>query len=70
MGGVCGAKLDSRDFGPKRKIDRDIYWVEVPAEQEQEAREILRRHGIVPVVEENVLLDAALRKKPQDGNAL
>ena len=70
MGGGCGAKLDPRDFGPKGKIDRDIYWVEVPAEQEQEAREILRRHGIVPVVEENVLLDAALRKKPQDGNAL
>ena len=70
MGGGCGAKLDPRDFGPKGKIDRDIYWVEVPVEREQEAREILRRHGIVPVVEENVLLDAALRKKPQDGNAL
>ena len=28
--------------------------------------EILRRRGIVPVVEENVLLDAALRKKPAD----
>ena len=29
-------------------------------------REILRRSGIVPEVEENVLLDAALRKKPHE----
>ena len=29
-------------------------------------REILRRSGIVPEVAENVLLDAALRKKPHE----
>ena len=33
--------------------------------REERAREILRSAGIVPVVEENVLLDAALRKKPK-----
>ena len=65
MGGGCGAKLDPRDFGGRGRIDRDIYWVEVPVEAEEEAREILRRRGIVPEVEENVLQDAALRKKPK-----
>ncbi len=66
MGGGCGAKLDPRDFGGHGRIDREIYWVSVPAKREEEAREILRRSGIVPEVEENVLLDAALRKKPHD----
>ena len=66
MGGGCGAKLDPRDFGPKGKIDRDIYWISVLAEKEEEARSILRQSGIVPEVEENVLRDAALRKKPNE----
>ena len=66
MGGGCGAKLDPRDFGPRGRIDREIYWVEVPAEEEEKARDILRAKGLVPVVEEGVLLDAALRKKPED----
>lgn len=66
MGGGCGAKLDPRDFGGHGRIDRDIYWVAVKADDEEKAREILRRSGIVPVVEENVLLDAALRKRPKE----
>ena len=66
MGGGCGAKLDPRDFGGHGRIDREIYWVSVPAKSEEQAREILRRGGLVPEVEENVLLDAALRKKPHD----
>ena len=66
MGGGCGAKLDPRDFGGHGKIDRDIYWVDVKQSDEEKAREILRQSGIVPVVEENVLLDAALRKKPKE----
>ena len=66
MGGGCGAKLDPRDFGGHGRIDREIYWVSVPVKREEEAREILRRSGIVPVVEEDVLLDAALRKKPKN----
>ena len=64
MGGGCGAKLDPRNFGSKGVIDRDIYWVKVIAGDEEKAREILRQNGIVPVTQEDVLLDAALRKKP------
>lgn len=66
MGGGCGAKLDPRDFGGRGRIDREIYWIEVPQSQEERAREILRENGLVPVVEENVLLDAALRKSPDE----
>ena len=68
MGGGCGAKLDPRDFGPRGKIDREIYWVDVVQSREAEAREILRQAGLVPEVEENVLMDAALRKKPKEEN--
>ena len=66
MGGGCGAKLDPRNFGSKGVIDRDIYWVKVIAGDEEKAREILRQNGIVAEVQEDVLLDAALRKKPKE----
>ena len=66
MGGGCGAKLDPRDVGGRGRSDRDIYGVKVLAGDEDRAREILRRSGIVPVVEEDVLLDAALRKRPKE----
>ncbi len=66
MGGGCGAKLDPRNFGSKGVIDRDIYWVKVIAGDEEKAREILRKNGVVAEVEENVLADAALRKRPED----
>lgn len=67
MGGGCGAKLDPRDFGSRGRIDREIYWVDVLEEEEREARDILRRAGIaLPAIDEDLLLDAALRKKPKD----
>ena len=66
MGGGCGAKLDPRDFGARGRIDRDIYWVKVIQGDEDKARDILRRSGIVPVVEDDVLLDAALRNRPRE----
>ena len=66
MGGGCGAKLDPRDFGSHGRIDREIYWIEVPGRTEGKAREALKRRGLVPEVEENVLLDAAFRKKQED----
>ena len=66
MGGGCGAKLDPRDFGGRGKIDRDIYYVKVIAGDEEKAREILRRNGIVTEVQDDVLLDAALRKRPKE----
>ena len=65
MGGGCGAKLDPRDFGGRGKIDREIYWVEVPEDEEEHAKQILRENGIVGGIEENLLLDAALRKHPE-----
>ena len=64
MGGGCGAKLDPRNFGPKGTIDREIYWVKVIEGDEEKAREVLRRKGLVAEVEKDVLLDAALRKTP------
>lgn len=66
MGGGCGAKLDPRDFGGHGKIDRDIYWVKVIEGDEEKAKEILKHSGIIAEVEEDVLLDAALRKRPKD----
>ena len=66
MGGGCGAKLDPRDFGAKGRIDREIYWVKVIEGDEEKAREILRRSGIVPVVETDLMTDAALKKRPED----
>ncbi len=65
MGGGCGAKLDPRDFGGHGRIDRDIYWISVIQGDEEKAQEILRRNGLVAEVEADVLLDAALRKKPK-----
>ena len=66
MGGGCGAKLDPRNFGSHGTIDRDIYWVKVAVGDVEKAKDILRQNGLVPVVEEDVLLDAALRKRPKE----
>ncbi len=60
----CGAKLDPRNFGDRGKIDRDIYWIRVNAEDEAKAVEILKKNGLVPQVDEDILLDASQRKKP------
>ena len=60
----CGAKLDPRNFGEKGKIDRDIYWIRVPAEDEAKALEILKKNGMVPQIDKDILVDASLRKKP------
>ena len=40
---VCGggAKLDPRDFGGRGKIDRNLYYIEVPVSQAERARQIL-----------------------------
>lgn len=61
----CGAKLDPRNFGSKGKIDRDIYWIRVPEEEVEKAKEVLRTNGLVPVVDQDLLLDASLRVKPR-----
>lgn len=37
----CGAKLDIRDFGPRGKIDRDMYYIDVAEKEAGRAREVL-----------------------------
>ena len=60
--GGCGAKLDPRDFGAKGKIDRDIYWVDVPVDDVRRADEVLKKNGILASVDEYILMDAKDRK--------
>lgn len=64
IAGGCGAKLDPRDFGGRGRIDRDIYWIKVAEDDEEKAREILRRSGLVAEVDESVMTDAALKERP------
>ncbi|MBE6909639.1 MAG: hypothetical protein E7474_08755 [Ruminococcaceae bacterium] len=66
LAGGCGAKLDPRDFGAKGKIDREIYWVSVIAADEERARDILRKNGIVAEIADDLMTDAALRKRPEE----
>ena len=63
MAGGCGAKLDPRDFGKKGKIDRDIYYIRVRAADADRVREILRRNGITAGIDEDLMTDAALKKR-------
>ena len=62
MAGGCGAKLDPRDFGPKGKIDHDIYYIKVNETDEEKAKEILRENGLTAGIAEDLMVDAALRK--------
>lgn len=47
----CGAKLDIRDFGPRGKIDRNMYYIDVAEREWAAARDVLAKAGI-PVVGE------------------
>lgn len=42
----CGSKLDPRDFGPKGKIDRQMYRITLPAEEAERGRRILEELGV------------------------
>ena len=44
--GGCGAKLDVRDFGPKGRIDRALYYLDVPVDHAGRARAILTVAGL------------------------
>ena len=57
MAGGCG------DFGKKGKIDRDIYYIRVRAADADRVREILRRNGITAGIDEDLMTDAALKKR-------
>lgn len=39
--GGCGCKLDIRNFGPKGRIDRELYIVAVPASELERAKSVL-----------------------------
>lgn len=39
--GGCGCKLDIRNFGPKGRIDREMYVVSVPASELEKAKSAL-----------------------------
>ena len=39
--GGCGSKLDIRNFGPNGRIDREEYFITVPAEEAERARKVL-----------------------------
>ncbi len=38
----CGAKLDNRDFGPRGKIDRDIYTLRVLSQDQDRAKRLVQ----------------------------
>lgn len=61
--GGCGAKLDPRAFGGGKVVDRDIYRIEVRESDKARALDLIRAHGIVPVVDDTVGMDAALKVK-------
>lgn len=46
-----GGMVDPRDFGAGHAIDRDIYYIDVPASQKEAARAAARKHGLVLCVE-------------------
>lgn len=39
--GGCGCKLDIRNFGPKGRIDREMYVIAVPVEETERAAAVL-----------------------------
>ena len=41
--GGCGAKLDIRDFGPKGKIDRNYYYIDVKPADADQAKACLKK---------------------------
>ena len=50
----CGSKLDPRNFGAGGKIDREVYYVDVLAQDESRAKSILAGSGIAAVIDEPV----------------
>ena len=49
--GGWGGRLDVRDFGPKGKIDREVYYIDAAVKQLQQAQDILQQIGL-KVIEE------------------
>lgn len=51
----CGSKLDPRNFGKNGYIDRDIYYVDVKAEDAERARAVISSRGIEAVVDDDAV---------------
>jgi len=43
--GGCGCRLDVRNFGPRGRIDRELYFITVPAAEAERARAVLTGSG-------------------------
>lgn len=46
-----GGMLDPRDFGAGGRIDRDTYYIRVPASEEAKAQQCIRSSGLVAEIE-------------------
>ena len=46
-----GGMLDPRDFGTGGRIDRDTYYIRVPASEEAKAQQCIRSSGLVAEIE-------------------
>ena len=46
-----GGMLDPRDFGAGGRIDRDTYYIRVPASEEERAQQCIRSSGLVAEIE-------------------
>ena len=51
----CGAKVDPRNFGAKGYIDRDVYFVDVKADDFERAKTLLSSRGIDASVDDDVI---------------
>ena len=71
MAGGCGSKLDPRNFGTGGRVDRDVYYIRVPAREAERAREVLHRKGLKAEVEdqETLMTDAAVLLAMKKGQA-
>ena len=61
--GGCASQLDPRNFGPNGKIDRDIYYIKVPASKYDIACNVILLYGIkAEVLSEKELMTSAPSK--------
>lgn len=49
----CGSKVDPRNFGAKGHIDRHVYFIDVKAEDVDNAKNILSQNGIETVIDDD-----------------
>ena len=62
IAGGCASQLDPRDLGPNGKIDRDIYYIKVPASKYNTICNLIFQNGI----KTEVVSNKDLRQKAPD----